>query len=138
MASIEEARKFARSEMQSTYLTQNIEHFTTGSMQQHIDASISWVKDDSPPVETVIGFIESYRDPLGLRCEWEGLVAIQNEAETKSLKMLAQDAMKFIRLLPWCRLNAKMQIEDLGAFENSVFVKPDFMSMEGKLPVCDS
>jgi len=129
---ITEATKYSRSSTQSTYLTKNIEHFRTGNMQHHIDASISWVKDESAPVETIIGFIESYRDPLGLRCEWLGLVAIQNKSETMALGMLAENARKFIRLLPWCQSGANEESEDLGPFESSTFVKPDFVSLQGK------
>lgn len=130
---IAEATKYSRSDTQRSYLAKNIERFRTGNMQYHIDASISWVKDKSTPAETVIGFLESYRDPLGLRCEWEGLVAIQNKSETKVLGMLAENTRKFICLLPWCQFDANAESRDLGLFESSTFVKPDFMSLQGKL-----
>ncbi|OJD27085.1 hypothetical protein ACJ73_01525 [Blastomyces percursus] len=129
---ISEATKYARSGTQRSYLAKNIEHFRTGNMQAHIDASVSWVKDESAPVETVVGFIESYRDPLGLRCEWEGLVAIQNKSETEAIGVLAENARKFIRLLPWCQFDSNSNAEsgDLGPFESLTFVKPDFVSLQ--------
>jgi dipeptidyl-peptidase-3 len=128
---IAEATKYSRSETQTTYLDKNVHHFRSGNMQDHIDASIYWVKDKSAPVETCIGFQESYRDPMGLRCEWEGLVAIQNKSETETLGLVAERAKDFIRLLPWCQNDSKAGPGDLGPFENSTFVKPDFVSLQG-------
>ncbi len=57
-------------------LTKYIESFENGSIDQHKDASRSWIKDKSPSVESYIGFIESYRDPLGVRGEWEGNLSL--------------------------------------------------------------
>ncbi|KAG9229300.1 peptidase family M49-domain-containing protein [Amylocarpus encephaloides] len=130
-----DATKYSRSQTQTSYLDKNIHHFRSGNMQDHIDASIYWVKDESAPVETFIGFQESYRDPLGIRCEWEGLVAIQNKSETEILGLLAKRAEHFIRLLPWCQNDSKAGPGDLGPFESSTFLKPDFVSLQVVSPV---
>ena len=47
--------------------------FGTGSMNAYKEAQKLWVKDTGPMVETNIGFIEAYRDPAGVRSEWEGM-----------------------------------------------------------------
>ena len=46
--------------------------FSTGSLKAFKESQTHWVKDISPAVESNLGFIESYRDPGGLRAEWQG------------------------------------------------------------------
>lgn len=73
-----------------------LEHFTNGSINKHKEASISWIKDKSPVVETYIGFIESYLDPLKIRAEFEGFVTIVNKKESKKLNNLVEKAENLI------------------------------------------
>ena len=46
--------------------------FGTGSLNAFKESQKHWVKNLSPIVESNIGFIETYRDPAGVRGEWEG------------------------------------------------------------------
>lgn len=69
-------------------------------MQAFHEGQKTWVMDKSPRVEHIIGFRESYRDPSGVRCEWESMVAIADPDETTQLDGLVQHADQFIRLLP--------------------------------------
>lgn len=74
-----EAIHHAANPTQVAMLRRYIASFRYGGMVDHIDASRHWVKDVGPAVESYIGFIESYRDPLGTRGEWEGFVAVVNK-----------------------------------------------------------
>jgi dipeptidyl-peptidase-3 len=48
-----------------------IESFKTGSIKKHVESQRWWVKDKKPVVETNIGWIETYIDPMGVRAYFE-------------------------------------------------------------------
>ena len=128
---LEKATEYAQSDEQKAYIQGTAEHFLTGSMQAHKDASIAWLRDEHPRVETLIGFIESYRDPTAVRGEFEGLVAIQNIKFTRQLKALAVHGKSAVQRLPWCQPPYCAMDEKSLPFENSVFICPDFVSLDG-------
>lgn len=77
------------------------------------------MKDINPIIETNLGFIETYADPLGVRAEFEGLVCIVNKDESLKLSNLVDKAEDIIKILPWEK-----------DFENATFKKPNFTSLE--------
>lgn len=114
-----EAGKYAANDTQKKMIEFYAESFATGSMNAHKDSQIQWVKDLGPSVESNIGFIETYRDPSGVRGEWEGLVAMVNQDRTAKFGVLVENALRLIQYLPWDKL-----------LEKDKFTPPDFTSLE--------
>lgn len=114
-----EAAKYAANDTQKKMIEFYAESFESGSMNAHKDSQIQWVKDLGPQVESNIGFIETYRDPSGVRGEWEGLVAMVNQERTAKFGTLVNNASSLIPHLPWDKL-----------YEKDTFTPPDFTSLE--------
>jgi dipeptidyl-peptidase III len=124
------ASKYAANDIQRQIIELYIESFETGDLEIYRDALRSWVRDIGPKVEHIIGFVEPYRDPYGIRAEFEGLVAIADPDETRILQKLVKHSDHFIRQLPWCI--GHEENNGKGPFEKSLFQPPDFSSIHGK------
>lgn len=119
VAELRLAREDAENDTQVRMLDHYIEHFQHGDVEAHKESQKEWVKDVGPVVESNIGFIESYRDPSGVRAEWEGFVAVVNKDQSKMYGALVGQAETFIAKLPWGK-----------AFEKDAFQSPDFTSLD--------
>lgn len=114
-----EAKKFAANKAESAMHGEYIKSFSTGSMNAHVESQRHWIHDLGPMVECNIGFIETYRDPHGIRGEWEGFAAMVNKERTKAFGKLVESAPEQIPKLPWSK-----------DFEKDKFLSPDFTSLE--------
>lgn len=74
--SIKQAELNAANDTQKKMLEQYAKSFGTGSIEAYKESQRLWVKDQKPAVETDLGFVETYRDPHGVRGEWEGFVSM--------------------------------------------------------------
>lgn len=111
-------------------ISKNIESFRTGNLNTYKEGLQAWVLDKSPPVENIFGFVEPYRDPLGARAEFEGIVAISDPEQTAVLSRFVQCSHDFIKSLPWIPSAAREEGDtSLGPFEKDIFEPPAFTSI---------
>lgn len=123
-----EAAKYTANDLQKRFLEKYVESFQTGSLDAYRESLLIWIKDKGPRVENIFGFVEPYRDPHGIRAEFEGLVAIADDEETMLLAKLVENSATFIRRLPW----ATSENNGKGPFEKSLFEPPDLSSIHCK------
>lgn len=118
-AHIRDAAANAENENQKNMHLAYADSFETGSLESFKNSQRYWIKDKGPAVECNIGFIEQYRDPAGIRAEWEGFAAIVNKERTRAFGALVDASPELIPLLPWGK-----------EFEKDQFLSPDFTSLE--------
>jgi dipeptidyl-peptidase-3 len=111
----ENAENENQKKMQDAY----VKSFDSGSLEAFKDSQRFWIKDKGPMVESNIGFVETYRDPQGVRGEWEGFAATVNLERTRAFGALVASAESSIPKLPWSK-----------DFEKDKFLSPDFSSLE--------
>ncbi|KXX83023.1 putative dipeptidyl peptidase 3 [Madurella mycetomatis] len=113
---IKKAAENAENETQEKMHLAYAKSFDEGSLLAFKDSQRFWIRDQGPMVECNIGFIETYRDPAGIRGEWEGFAAVDR---TRAFGELVRSAPALIPLLPWSK-----------EFEKDKFLSPDFTSLE--------
>jgi len=116
---LDKALDCCANEQQQKMIECYIKHFTYGDINDHKLSQKYWVDDKMPVVETNIGFIENYRDPSGIRSEFESFVALTDIEKTKKLSKLVENAEYFLNLLPWSK-----------EFEKDKFNLPDFTALD--------
>ena len=89
---LEMAEKYATNETESSMLKEYVKSFHTGSLEAFKQSQRYWIRDKGPMVESDIGFVETYRDPHGIRGEWEGFVAMVNKERTRAFGKLVEAA----------------------------------------------
>ena len=127
--SLEKANDYAP-DLQRTIILDYLTSFRTGNVEAYRESQKNWIRDRKPAVESIFGFVEPYRDPFGVRAEFEGLVSIVNEEETEKLEVLVRESSRFVQRLPW--VGSTTQNEGKGPFERSELPESTFSSIHSE------
>lgn len=122
-ADLTRAVEFASSDQERLALLMLIESFNTGNYETFRDAQMQWVIDKAPRVEHCMGFLFGYRDPHGVRSEWQAAAGIVDLEETTKMGRLVEKSPELIRTLPWA---VPDENDGKGPFEPIELVAPDF------------
>jgi dipeptidyl-peptidase-3 len=123
------AREVASTEEQRLAISQLAESFSTGNYQAFLDAQKTWIKDRAPRVEHCMGFLFGYRDPRGVRAEWQAAAGVADLMETTKMGQLVEKSPDIICTLPWAVPNEN---GGKGPFEPSELETPDFAIIHGE------
>lgn len=125
-SALKKVKEYAGNDKQTQVLTHYIQCFRIDSLKAFQESQKGWVTDVFARVENILGFIEPYRDPTGIRFEWEAMIDIADADETKQLKDFVDSSTTFIRQLPWAIESVN---DGKEPFEKSLFEAPNFTSV---------
>jgi len=85
---------------QQATLAHLVDHFQTGSLESFDKHNVAWL-GDTPIVDFSLGFVETYKDPRGVKGEWQGLVSIIDAQAATLVSQILANAQYFERKMPW-------------------------------------
>ncbi len=92
---LEKAARVAENDQQRKVIEKLIEYYQTGDLEKFDEYNILWVDDLDSRVDFINGFIEVYKDPLGMKGSWESVVNFKDLAATQRTDTISANAQWF-------------------------------------------
>jgi len=92
---LEKARDVAENRQQKIVISELINYYKSGNLQDFNKYCIEWLKEHDSCIDFINGFIEVYGDPIGLKGSWEGLVEYIDEEATCRTQTISENAQWF-------------------------------------------
>lgn len=109
------ALAYTENEQQKLSLETLIRCYETGSAEDFDAHCIAWVQDQTSDIYFINGFIESYKDPLAIACNFESLVAFKDPAQTAKVKNIIDNIQWFENNMPFDKRFKKEKAVGLSA-----------------------
>lgn len=92
---LEKAKAVAENDAQRAYIDKLISFNKSGDLAEFDEYAILWAKETASQVDFVIGFTETYGDPLGMKATWEGVVNFKNIDASERTEKISRNAQWF-------------------------------------------
>lgn len=112
---LEKALPYTENEAQKLSISTLIHFYKTGKAQDFDDHCVAWVKDNKSSIYFINGLIESYKDPLGVACSFESIVAFKDPLETEKVEKIIKNIQWFEDNLPFNSMFKKKKAVGLSA-----------------------
>jgi len=109
------ALNYTENEKQHASIETLITFYETGDAADFDKHCVAWTQDQDSSIYFVNGLIESYKDPLGVACNFESLVAFKNPAQTAKVKRIIDNIQWFEDNLPFDKRFKKDKAVGLSA-----------------------
>ena len=123
---LENAKKYVINDCEKEILDDYINFFETGDIEKHKESQRQWIKDNLPPIEFNIGWIEPLIDPMGVRGYFEGWIGVSNKEKNQKYEQLVELFPKLINELPWdtkifekTEINVELDVIDILCFSRN-------------------
>jgi|CXWL01.1.fsa_nt_gi dipeptidyl-peptidase-3 len=98
-----------------------ISFFKSGDPVDFREYNRAWVHDNSS-VDAILGFIETYGEPMGRRASFEGIISFKDPKFTKVIQLVADESGYFEKAAPWPDAYKKKTVVPITANAVTVFV----------------
>lgn len=92
---LNKAIEVAENDAQKEALQLLVHYFNTGDLKTWDDYSIAWAKATEGDIDYIIGFIETYYDPLAYKGYYESIIEINDFDASERMKIVAENVQWF-------------------------------------------
>ncbi|KYR02902.1 hypothetical protein DLAC_00382 [Tieghemostelium lacteum] len=103
---------YAESDTQKQTVELLIKYFKSGDLEDFRKFNIHWITDHSQ-IDFIMGFIEVYTDPLGLRAEYESIIYWKDPKLTEVISIVGKKSQYFEDRMPWDKKYKKTDVQPL-------------------------
>ena len=112
---LEKAATVAETPTQQKSIGHLIRYYRTGDLNEFDQHCILWVRDTTPTVDFVNGFIETYVDAVAKRGSFESVVSLRDEEATKRIAAISKEAQWFEDNSPLMPAHKKRNVTGISA-----------------------
>lgn len=109
------ALEYTENDAQHESIRTLIEFYRSGDAKDFDTHCVAWTKDTESDVYFINGLIEAYKDPLGIGCNFESIVAFKNPLQTAKVNKTIENIQWFEDNMPFDDRFKKEKAQGLSA-----------------------